>query len=74
VGWGAGWGGGYRELSERKLGKGIAFEMEMKKISNNLKSCIKARHGFSPTEAGQGNNKGKGSQRQQQRDSFCSLY
>ena len=28
-------GRGYRELSERKLGKGIAFEMEMKKISNN---------------------------------------
>ena len=27
-------GGGYRGLSERKLGKGIAFEMQMKKISN----------------------------------------
>jgi hypothetical protein len=27
-------GGGYREFSERKLGKGIAFVMEMKKISN----------------------------------------
>jgi hypothetical protein len=27
VGWGAGWKGWYRELSERKLGKGIAFEM-----------------------------------------------
>jgi hypothetical protein len=25
-------GGGYRILSERKLGKGIAFEMLMKKI------------------------------------------
>jgi hypothetical protein len=27
-------GGVYRRLSERKLGKGIAFEMKMKKISN----------------------------------------
>ena len=27
VGWGAGLGGGYRGLSERKLGKRIAFEM-----------------------------------------------
>jgi hypothetical protein len=27
VGWGAGHGGGYRGISERKLGKGIAFEM-----------------------------------------------
>ena len=26
--------GGYRGFSERKLGKGIAFEMEMKKTSN----------------------------------------
>jgi hypothetical protein len=34
VGWGEKVGGGYRELSERKLAKGIAFEMQMKKISN----------------------------------------
>jgi hypothetical protein len=27
-------GGGYGGLSERKLGEGIAFEMQMKKISN----------------------------------------
>jgi hypothetical protein len=27
-------GGGYRELLERKIGKGIAFEMLMKEISN----------------------------------------
>jgi hypothetical protein len=27
-------GGGYKGLSEKKLGKGIAFEMKMKKISN----------------------------------------
>ena len=26
--------GGYRGFLEKKLGKGIAFEMEMKKISN----------------------------------------
>ena len=26
--------GGYRVFLEKKLGKGIAFEMEMKKISN----------------------------------------
>ena len=36
---GSGWvgeqdGGGYKGLSEKKLGKGIAFEMKMKKISN----------------------------------------
>ena len=30
-------GGGYRALSQRKLGKGIAFEMLMKKISNKKK-------------------------------------
>jgi hypothetical protein len=34
VGWEAGGGGRYRGFSERKLGKGIAFEMQMKKISN----------------------------------------
>jgi hypothetical protein len=35
VGWlGSRAGGGYRELLERKLGKGIAFEMQIKKISN----------------------------------------
>jgi hypothetical protein len=34
VGWGAGWGEG---IGERKLGKGMAFEMEMKKISNKRK-------------------------------------
>jgi hypothetical protein len=36
VGWRAGQGGegGYRGLLERKLGKGIALEMQMKKISN----------------------------------------
>jgi hypothetical protein len=34
VGGGAGrWGGVYRGLSERKLGKGMAFEMLMKNIS-----------------------------------------
>jgi hypothetical protein len=33
VGWGA--GGGRRGFLERKLGKGIAFEMQIKKISNN---------------------------------------
>jgi hypothetical protein len=27
VGWGVGEGGGYRRFLERKLGKGIAFEM-----------------------------------------------
>jgi hypothetical protein len=27
VGWGAGQGGGYRGLLERKLGKGIAYDM-----------------------------------------------
>jgi hypothetical protein len=27
VGWGAGEGGGYRDFLERKLEKGIAFEM-----------------------------------------------
>jgi hypothetical protein len=27
-------GGGYSGLSERKRGKGIAFEMQMKRISN----------------------------------------
>jgi hypothetical protein len=30
-------GGGYRGPSERKLGKGITFEMQMKKISNRKK-------------------------------------
>jgi hypothetical protein len=30
-------GGGYRGLLEGKLGKGIAFEMQMKKISNKEK-------------------------------------
>jgi hypothetical protein len=35
-----GGGGGYRGLSERKLGKGIAFEMQMKEISN-LKKLLK---------------------------------
>jgi hypothetical protein len=35
VGWGAGGGGQDRGFSERKLGKGIAFEISMKKISNN---------------------------------------
>jgi hypothetical protein len=33
VGWGARGGGGDKGFSERKLGKGIAFEMQMKKIS-----------------------------------------
>ena len=33
VGWGAG-GGGDRGFSEGKLGKGITFEMKIKKISN----------------------------------------
>jgi hypothetical protein len=27
--------GGYRGLSERKVGKGIAFEMQIKKVFNN---------------------------------------
>jgi hypothetical protein len=27
-------GGGHRGFSERKLGKGVAFEMYMKKLSN----------------------------------------
>jgi hypothetical protein len=30
----------YRALLERKLGKGIAFEMEMKKVSNKEKKKI----------------------------------
>jgi hypothetical protein len=34
-------GGGYRALSQRKLGKGIAFEMLMKKISNKKLLCLK---------------------------------
>jgi hypothetical protein len=35
VGWGAGWGG-IGGHSERKLGKGIISEMQMKKISNKV--------------------------------------
>jgi hypothetical protein len=27
VGWGSGWGGEYRDILERKLGKGLTFEM-----------------------------------------------
>jgi hypothetical protein len=34
VGWGAGGGGEDRGFSEGKLGKGITFEMQIKKISN----------------------------------------
>jgi hypothetical protein len=36
-------GAGYWGLSGRKLGKGIAFEMQMKKISNKLKINIKKK-------------------------------
>jgi hypothetical protein len=32
--WGAGGGGKDRGFSEGKLGKGISFEMQIKKISN----------------------------------------
>jgi hypothetical protein len=32
-------GGGYRGLLERKLGKGIVFEMYMKKIPNKKRRC-----------------------------------
>jgi hypothetical protein len=35
VGWGA--GGGDRGFSEKKLGKGITFAMQIKKISNKKK-------------------------------------
>jgi hypothetical protein len=34
VGWGAVGGVGGREILEGKLGKGITFEMQIKKISN----------------------------------------
>jgi hypothetical protein len=36
-------GEGYRGLSKRKLGKGIAFEMKMKKISNKKKTKIEKK-------------------------------
>jgi hypothetical protein len=46
--WGGGQGGGYRGLSERKLGKGITFEMYVKKISNknNKKNIFLCNHLF----------------------------
>jgi hypothetical protein len=38
VDWGEGEGGGHRGFLERKLGKGIAFEMQIKKRSNKKKN------------------------------------
>jgi hypothetical protein len=37
MGWGAGGGGEDREFLEGKLGKGITFEMKIKKISKKKK-------------------------------------
>jgi hypothetical protein len=36
-------GRGYREFSERKLGKGLAFEMEMKRTCNKKALYIKKK-------------------------------
>jgi hypothetical protein len=37
VGWGAGGGGGFRGFLERKLGKGIAFEISIKKKESRIR-------------------------------------
>jgi hypothetical protein len=49
VGWGAGRGGGYRGLLERKLGKGIAVKCKRRKYLINKKLMLKKTKINDPT-------------------------